>query len=116
MGGTATYLSRVGIYTKIGRIVEVQCFIQISTIGTGSTTLISGLPFQAINTASADAYMAAAPGNASATSVTGMVGNVQANQTTIQLLSYTAAAAAISVNAIFQANTSVTAGGCYTAT
>lgn len=44
VGGTATYAIQEGRYTKIGRLITIQGIIQISTIGTGSTTTISGLP------------------------------------------------------------------------
>jgi len=45
VGGTATYAIQEGRYTKIGRQVTIQGIIEISTIGTGSATTISGLPF-----------------------------------------------------------------------
>ena len=45
VGGTATYTARSGIYTKIGNQVSVSCDITINLLGTGSTTLLSGLPF-----------------------------------------------------------------------
>lgn len=51
VGGTATYGgSNAGKYTKIGNTVILTGQIQITTIGTGSTTLISGLPFNASGT------------------------------------------------------------------
>lgn len=45
VGGTSTYSLQSGLYTKIGRQVTVQCDVVINAIGTGSTTYISGLPF-----------------------------------------------------------------------
>ena len=48
VGGTATYSQQAGVYTKIGRLVEVSFAMGISLIGTGSTTTISGLPFPQI--------------------------------------------------------------------
>lgn len=45
VGGSATYTTQSGVYTKIGRLVHVICNFQINAIGTGSTTIISGLPF-----------------------------------------------------------------------
>jgi len=47
LGGTATYTSRTGSYTKIGRLVYVTVAMAINVIGTGSTFRISGLPFNA---------------------------------------------------------------------
>jgi hypothetical protein len=45
VGGTATYFSQTGKYTKIGNMVSIYCLMRINAIGTGSTTTISGLPF-----------------------------------------------------------------------
>jgi hypothetical protein len=53
VGGNATYTSQVGRYTKIGNIVSVYFDITINTIGTGSTSNITNLPFTAISEMSA---------------------------------------------------------------
>lgn len=45
LGGTATYTSQVGSYTKIGRQVSAHVRLLVNAIGTGSTGVISGLPF-----------------------------------------------------------------------
>lgn len=45
VGGTATYSSRSGTYVKVGKVVFFNCFVGISAIGTGSQSIISGLPF-----------------------------------------------------------------------
>ena len=45
LGGTATYTSRTGSYTKIGRLVTLDWFMNVNVIGTGSTYAISGIPF-----------------------------------------------------------------------
>ena len=45
LGGNATYTSQTGFYTKIGRVVTVHFILTVNTIGTGSVTVISGLPF-----------------------------------------------------------------------
>jgi hypothetical protein len=50
VGGTATYSSQTGKYTKIGNVVTVTFDMTISTIGTGSTNNISGNPFTAVDT------------------------------------------------------------------
>jgi len=49
LGGTTTYVIQEGKYTKIGNRVFVTAEIQVTTIGTGSTTTVSGLPFTAQN-------------------------------------------------------------------
>ncbi len=51
IGGTATYTSQVGTYTKIGRLVNVRFVLIVNVLGTGSTSTVSGLPF-----ASSDNY------------------------------------------------------------
>lgn len=45
VGGNATYTSRTGTYVKIGPLVYIHAFISISTIGTGDTGVIYGLPY-----------------------------------------------------------------------
>jgi hypothetical protein len=46
VGGTATYnASSYGRYVKIGRQVSIQFLIEITLLGTGSTSTMSGLPF-----------------------------------------------------------------------
>ena len=45
LGGNTTYTNRSGVYRKVGGLVFIFGVIQINTIGTGSTQVISGLPF-----------------------------------------------------------------------
>jgi hypothetical protein len=46
VGGTATYgAQRNGWYIKVGNLVTIACDLSIGTIGTGSATTVSGLPF-----------------------------------------------------------------------
>jgi hypothetical protein len=45
LGGSTTYSGQVGTYTKIGNLVEVNFSLNITSIGSGSTSQISGLPF-----------------------------------------------------------------------
>lgn len=45
LGGNTTYGTQVGKYTKIGRLVSAKFSLSITTLGTGSTSTISGLPF-----------------------------------------------------------------------
>ena len=43
--GTGTYNNQIGLYTKVGRVVHFQCWLQVNShTGTG-VTLIKGLPF-----------------------------------------------------------------------
>jgi hypothetical protein len=45
VGGTATYTTQTGFYTKTGRQVTIWADLTILLIGTGSTSQISGNPF-----------------------------------------------------------------------
>ena len=45
IGGTATYTSQTGTYTKIGNVVTIRGILSILLKGTGSATEITGLPF-----------------------------------------------------------------------
>lgn len=45
LGGSATYGAQVGNYVKVGKAVTIQLYIAVTSIGSGSTTTISGLPF-----------------------------------------------------------------------
>jgi hypothetical protein len=45
IGGNATYLGQAGFYRKIGSLVFVSGYLNINVRGTGSTSTISGLPF-----------------------------------------------------------------------
>lgn len=45
VGGTASYTSRKGSYSKVGNVVTVYFDLQINAIGSGSLHTISGLPY-----------------------------------------------------------------------
>ena len=47
VGGDATYTARIARYVKIGRLVWLICDLEINVLGTGSATVVSGLPFVA---------------------------------------------------------------------
>jgi hypothetical protein len=48
--GTGTYTYRLGIYTKIGNLVTVQCHLDVSNPGNASGDIqVSGFPFAALN-------------------------------------------------------------------
>ena len=49
LGGNASYDIRVGTYTKIGNVVYAYCRIRPTSLGTGSSNTISGLPFTCNN-------------------------------------------------------------------
>ena len=49
VGGTATYIAQSGHYTKIGNFVKIRFHINVNVLGTGSTQVISGIPFNPSN-------------------------------------------------------------------
>ena len=112
VGGTAAYTTQVGRYTKIGRTVHVACLLTINTIGTGSTSTISGLPFTSANI-SADQALSVSDFSSLAASVYWIGARVNTNAATITLRSLTAAAASASTNAVLGNTTSVTITGSY---
>lgn len=78
VGGTATYISQTGSYTKIGRMVYLICRLAIDVIGTGSPIQISGVPFAPAITSNGAVYF-----NTAATSVITVV--AQLSSTTVTL-------------------------------
>lgn len=112
VGGSAAYTTQIGRYTKIGRTVHVTCVLTINTIGTGSTSVISGLPFTSANI-SADQALAVSDFASLAASVVWIGARVNTNATTIQIRSLTAAGASAGTNAVFGNSASVTLTGSY---
>jgi len=47
LGGNTTYGTQVGTYTRIGRLVYENASLGITTLGTGSTTTVTGSAFSA---------------------------------------------------------------------
>ena len=45
LGGNTTYANQAGRYTRIGRLVFASYRVDVTTLGTGSASTISGLPF-----------------------------------------------------------------------
>jgi hypothetical protein len=109
VGGSATFTTQAGLYTKIGRLVFIQGLIVINSIGSGSTTVISGLPF----TAGTRNAVVSVDFTGSVTNVTTIVGRIGLGTTSLTLESLTAAGASLAANAIFQNGTSVLVCGCY---
>jgi hypothetical protein len=49
--GTGTYTTQFGRYTKVGRLVTIECYLVINAIGSASGNAeIAGLPFTCSNT------------------------------------------------------------------
>jgi hypothetical protein len=108
LGGTSTYSIQVGEYTKIGNRVFFNIDLNISGIGTGSTTTISGLPFTVGTTTAAPAEI-----ESSVTNIVSATARLVGTGTTIDIRSRTAAAASSGSNAIFQTGTTCRISGNY---
>ena len=115
IGGSATYTLQIGTYTKIGRFVFIKCTLVINAIGTGSTTVISGLPFTA--TTGANFNLMCSYFVSIATAVTCLMPQVPANSSTINF-NGTAAAVTSAGNtvAVFGNSARVEISGCYETT
>ena len=112
VGGTATYTTQVGRWTKTGRIIHVHASMTINTIGTGSTSVLSGLPVAAANLG-VDQALAISDFSSLATNVVWIGARVNNNAATITLRSLTAAGASAATNAVLGNSTSITLSGSY---
>ena len=98
-GGTATYTTQNGTYTKIGNVVTVHFVFQVNVIGTGSTSSILGLPFTASASAgSQSGHISYATGLSSNQIFIG--GYISASGTTFTTTSSGVAASSITTNNI----------------
>ena len=99
VGGNATYLIREGRYTKIGRLVHVSFYFTVTTVGTGSSTDISGLPFTPLadTGGSSLSYWTGLD-----SSVCTLIGYIYGSATTIYLYSNTGAATLIQQNSVIK--------------
>jgi len=114
LGGNTTYNFRFGKYTKVGRNVTIEFGFQVNTLGTGSATEISGLPFSAFTTDGSEIYgFTVAYLVNSATNVTSATG-YNGGGTTIIFSTTASAVSSFSVNTtVFQANARVHMSGTY---
>lgn len=111
VGGTATYSTQEGNYTKVGRLVCLNGYIVINTIGTGSTSVISGLPFAVVGNT---AFSVARSANL-ALSVVSLAGYAANTFSNITLYSRTAAATSDGANAVLGSGSFLAIQGCYQA-
>ena len=111
LGGSATYSTRVGSYTKIGNRVYVHILLTVGTLGTGSTSTISGLPF----TSNANGSSLAIGQFGNLAGPVGWIGaRVNGNATTVTIYSSVAGGSNnASVNAVFADNASIVLSGHY---
>ena len=114
LGGTATYTRQLGYWTRIGNRIFIDANITVNTIGTGSTSIISGLPFTAFKDpdTSQSFPMVVQVGNA-ATSIVSVIAIAAGGSTSLQLRSRTIADIDDQANAIFQNGATAFISGVY---
>jgi hypothetical protein len=110
LGGTATYSALEANYVKVGALVQVKATILVNTIGTGSATTITGLPY---TNGDGMAAMSIATMSNSATSVVYVVSTIGANSSTITMRGLTAAGTTMTIPNIFGNGTYVEMSGSY---
>jgi len=100
VGGTATYTTQIGRYIKIGKQVWVACDLLINVLGTGSTTVVSGLPFAAVN-ASINFASPVQYFSGIATASTWLTGYVNGNAATVGFVNTIAAVTTARTDPVF---------------
>lgn len=110
IGGTATYANQTGTYTKIGNRVYIEGRLSITLVGTGSTTVVSGLPFSVGSSESIGPVEVFSGGATAIVSSTLLFGTAT---TTFAIWSRTAAATGNAANAIFANSALVRFSGFY---
>jgi hypothetical protein len=103
VGGTATYSTQIGTYTRIGNTVTATCYLVINSLGTGGTAAVDGLPYNFANvgaTCSPICFGLVA-------NVVSVVGIGSTGQNDISFYSLTAAAASHSLNSLFTNGTEI---------
>lgn len=110
VGGSATYTTQTGTYTKIGRLVFIRCILTINSIGTGSTSTISGLPFTA---ASGDVALAVGDFTNLPSSMVSLVARVNSAANSITVEGLSAAAATPNVTVVIGSGTYLLISGVY---
>jgi hypothetical protein len=116
LGGTATYVDRAGSYVKIGKFIYGQFQIAVNSIGTGSSTTISGLPFNSTATGDEGGAVTIRYFLNAATSRVFQCGSVTSNATTLSIQGMTAATTGITSAAFFTSGTYLFATFAYLTT
>jgi len=95
IGGNATYTTQEGIYVKIGNHVFCTMRLRINSIGTGSSTTVSGLPFTPSQGTSMNAGGSVSYFINSATNATWLGIQISTNVATFLIVGTTTASSAI---------------------
>jgi len=107
-GTTITYTAQQATYTKVGRAVYFTAYIVVNSIGDGSTTVITGLPFATSTTSN---FVNSARAVLSATNIVSLA--MIAAGTQITLLCRTAASTSDGTSAIAQNGSTIEVNGFY---
>ena len=113
VGGSATYTTQTGHYTKIGRIVHANFNLVINAIGTGSSNTISGLPF---TSAASSFSVSPCRWSVGAVSPTHLNASIGASSATLLMVGTTGAAANDSTQNVIGSSTSITCSVTYETT
>lgn len=111
VGGNATYTTQIGRYVKVGKIVFVKVSLGINVLGTGSSNIISGLPYTVAS--GPDGCLTVSEFSSLATSVVFMSARADIGGTTITLRNLTAASASMTSSVLLQSGSIVEFGGFY---
>jgi hypothetical protein len=114
LGGNTTYNSQAGNYIKIGKMVYVEGQIYVNSIGTGSTSTVSGLPFTSATQATgARGGLNVNSFYSTANLVTYLALYINSAATSAQFQATATAATSVSTIGIFGNSTDVYFSGCY---
>jgi len=113
LGGTATYTTQLGTYVKVGDLVHFKIDLHVALLGTGSPSVIQGLPFLSESAPAGSANISYFAGLAN--SVVFIGGYIQANAQWINLYSLLAGGNTTALNALFQDGSQVVLSGTYIA-
>jgi len=109
--GSITTSTQSGTYTKVGRQVTVNAFITVASVSTPVGLLrMTGLPFANGTTRCAVSIW---PHSLTSSAVTGVVGFIQASESTVILYVYTAGNGAVDMASYVQAGTNLAVSATY---
>jgi hypothetical protein len=115
LGGTTTYSIQQGSYTKVGDQITANFDVAVTTIGTGSTVDISGLPFTSVSGGPQGITGGIGYFSAISTSIISIFARIDPGSSTLLLASLTAAGTVVAGNALFADGARITGSVTYKA-
>jgi len=111
---TTTYNSQGGTYIKIGRLVYIEIWLSILSIGDGNTSLIAGAPFTSLSQPlGARGSITPNYWTSAAANFASLWAYINASATTIQFQAASAATTTAFTPTFFGSGTQVSLSGCY---